>query len=124
VYHHNPFWRLYFWCLFISEGGPTPPQCPVTFCSPVDDPTTHLSIFSSLVSLNILPDVLSFPRCSCCLAPWSFISLLYSGSLHPLFWTLGSAGAPLAKSSLVHFLCEFWYTMAHRHFPVSPLVLR
>jgi hypothetical protein len=74
---------------FISEGA-TPTQCPVThFRSPVEDPTSRFSIFSSTVFLNILPDVPSFLRRGCRLAPLQFIPLLQSVSVRP-------SGAPLA----------------------------
>jgi hypothetical protein len=82
VYHHHPsFLRAALWLsLFFSfQRGPTCPQYPVTYCNPLEDLTIRFSIYSSADFLKILPDVISFLRRSCRLAPLSFIHRCIAG---------------------------------------------
>jgi hypothetical protein len=61
--------------------------------------TTRFTTYSSAVFLKILPDVLSFLRRSCRLAPRFFLPLLYSGPFRRLFATFGPLRPPSLRRS-------------------------
>jgi hypothetical protein len=88
VYHHLISEELCFWRLFFrfGEGRPLHNAQSLTSCSVVED---RFSISSSTGFLMILPDILSFLRCSCRLESQFLMPLLHSGSFQLLFSTVG-----------------------------------
>jgi hypothetical protein len=151
TYHHHlcSFLRAVLWTSLLSFQRGRCLHNVQSFAShslPVEDLTIRFSIFSSMVFLKIMPDVLSFLRHSCHLTPRFLMPLLHSSPLCRLFSTvrplllrpLHRAGTAQRVISLwaainrfwdppspwVHFFCCRLRLMARCQSPFGPPVLR